>query len=91
MTDRRSPYLAVVHRDYTEVFAFLQRHFAHDSVEVLWDRRIDERRGIRGGVAPERRRGDRRRPPPLTWTTLGMLLIAPTQHPLAEPQPGTPD
>lgn len=70
-------HLAVVHRDYPDVFDYLRRHFAQErqTAEVIWDRRAAERRRARVEPSVDRRRGERRGPPPYTWSTLGMLLI----------------
>src|SRR5262249_21980324 len=73
---RAAPYLAVVCRERSDVFEYLQHHFVEegDVVEVIWDRRRGERRAATRDVSADRRQGDRRRQPPFTWTTLGMLV-----------------
>jgi hypothetical protein len=69
-------YLAVVRRGNTTVFSFLQEHFKpEDSVEVIWDRRVEKRRGARRPATPERRGRERRRQSPATWDTLGFILV----------------
>ncbi len=70
-----TPHLFVVHRAHTDVFGTLQEHFAGDpDVQVIWDRRIADRRTTRQPGTAERRLGERRGPPPATWTALGVLL-----------------
>jgi hypothetical protein len=73
---RRAPYLAVVRRGNTRVFSFLQEQFKQeDSIEVIWDRRVERRRGARTPATPERRGRERRRQSPTTWDTLGFVLV----------------
>jgi hypothetical protein len=70
-------FFAVVRRGETEIYQTLQQTFAEelDLMEVLWDRRVAERRAKRqGGVEPERRQGERRRSLPPTWATLGFVI-----------------
>jgi hypothetical protein len=73
---RRASYLAVVRRGNTRVFAFLQEQFRdEDAIEVIWDRRVEGRRGARRPAMPERRGRERRRQAPTTWDTLGFVLV----------------
>jgi hypothetical protein len=73
---RRPSYLAVVRRGNTRVFAFLQEQFKdEDAIEVIWDRRVEKRRGARRPATPERRGRERRRQSPTTWDTLGFVLV----------------
>jgi hypothetical protein len=56
-------YLLIVARDQRELFDYLSRDFAPDhDVQVLFDRRFDERRHASDddGHAAERRQADRR-------------------------------
>ena len=54
-------YLAIAGRNHPDVYSYLRRQFAGDSkVQVLLDRRHDERRRLGDAHRPERRRGDRR-------------------------------
>jgi hypothetical protein len=73
-------FLAIVERGRAGVYETLKDEFEHldrqAGVRVVWDRRVQERRSRAEPVRPERRRGDRRQPPPATWTTLGVLLVA---------------
>jgi hypothetical protein len=77
MTGGPPPHLAVVHREFPDVFEYLRRNFAEErgTVDVIWDRRTVERRNSRMDTAVDRRRGQRRGPPPSTWDTLGMLIV----------------
>ena len=73
---RQASYLAVVRRGNTRVFAFLQEQFKEeDAIEVIWDRRVEKRRGVRRAAIPERRGRERRRQAPTTWDTLGFVLV----------------
>jgi hypothetical protein len=73
-SDRRPPYLAIVRQGHDEVFEFL-RHFQEENLtEVLWDRRVAERRGEEGSTQPERRHSERRSLPSPTWDALGFVL-----------------
>jgi hypothetical protein len=60
---RRTRQVIVVARDRDRLFEYLKRAFAgNDTVQVLLDRRVGERRRSAGDArVPERRRGDRRR------------------------------
>jgi hypothetical protein len=70
------PYLAVVRRGETHVFAFLKEQFeARGLVEVMWDRRGGDRRAMPRRVEPERRQSEQRRRLPDTWYTLGFVLV----------------
>jgi len=69
------PSLAVVRRGEEELFVTLEAHRAQLGLdEVIWDRRVDERRGEEGGVEGERGRDERRAPPPAAWSSVGFFL-----------------
>lgn len=69
------PYLAVVGRGNTTRFQFLEEHLAGPGfVEVIWDRRLEERRHAKEVGVIDRRSGDRRQPLPVTWTALSFVL-----------------
>jgi len=54
-------YLVIAARNHPDVYSYLRRQFAADhSVQVLLDRRYDERRRVGGTPKTDRRRGDRR-------------------------------
>ena len=81
-TEPKGPasYLAVVGRGNTGRFRFLQEHLASPGfVEVIWDRRVLERRHFREIGVIDRRSGERRQPLPVTWTALSFVL-APRQE-----------
>ena len=73
------PCVAVVRRGETEVFRILRDRITNlDLADVIWDRRIEERRTAPShALASERRRRARRGPPPVTWAPLGFALAAP--------------
>ena len=77
---RETPrYLAVVGRGNTARFRFLQEYLAGPGfVEVIWDRRVQERRNAKEVGVIDRRSGDRRQPLPATWSALSFVL-APRQ------------
>jgi hypothetical protein len=53
--------LFIVARDRADLYRYLSQTFADaENVEVIWDRRAEERRRISAGVGPERRRRERR-------------------------------
>jgi tetratricopeptide (TPR) repeat protein len=69
------PALAVVRRGEAELFATLQGHLeALNLGQVIWDRRVAERRREAAASPSERRRQDRRRGRPPTWDTRGFLV-----------------
>jgi hypothetical protein len=70
------PKLVIVRRGHFATFELLTRNFAGDSsVQIIWDRRMGERRRsteARGNG--ERRSSDRRRTPPLQWGQLNYMV-----------------
>jgi hypothetical protein len=73
VADRR---LVIVRRGHFATFELLTRTFADDpSVQIVWDRRISERRRAepRQGDS-ERRRTDRRRVPPDQWGQINYMI-----------------
>jgi hypothetical protein len=72
--------LIVVRRGATDVFERLRAEFAgkRNVPEVIWDRRVRDRRVIIRDVAVERRRGERRAPLDATqWATRGSIVVRP--------------
>jgi len=65
----------IVRRGCQERFEQLREVFSDEDVEVLWDRRADDRRHQEGEVPLDRRVRDRRRPPPRSWTALDFIVI----------------
>ena len=70
------PRLIIVRRGHFATFELLTRTFADDSgVQIIWDRRMGERRqGAEGQHDGERRSTDRRRVPPLQWGQLNYMI-----------------
>jgi hypothetical protein len=73
--------LVIVRRGHFATFELLTRTFSGDpSVQIIWDRRIAERRKFTDGLADgERRRSsDRRRVPPMQWGQLNYMIASHT-------------
>jgi hypothetical protein len=70
----RFAYLMVVQRGDVDRFRFLNATFRDRPVEVVWDRRVGDRRRSAEGSAVDRRAGDRRNSPPASWDNLGFLV-----------------
>ena len=72
MTDSR---LIIVRRGHFATFELLSRMFAGDTnVQIIWDRRIRERRQTAPNAEyASMRKGDRRRKPPTQWTLLNYM------------------
>jgi hypothetical protein len=70
------PRLVIVRRGQFATFELLTRTFADDStVQIIWDRRIGERRRASDAAgSTERRHGDRRRVPPTHWSQLNYTI-----------------
>jgi hypothetical protein len=71
------PKLVIVRRGHFATFELLTRSFADDSsVQIIWDRRMGERRrSVEGPGNGERRRSsDRRRTPPPQWGQLNYMV-----------------
>ena len=66
----------IVRRGHFATYELLTRTFAGDlTVQIIWDRRIGERRqAARGPGGGERRRSDRRRTPPSQWGQLNYMI-----------------
>ena len=74
MSDQR---LVVVRRGHFATFELLTRTFAGDpDVQIIWDRRMGERRQAAGGADQQDRRGgkDRRRVPPTQGSQLNYMF-----------------
>jgi hypothetical protein len=53
--------LFIVARDRSDLYRYLSQTFSDaENVEVIWDRRAEERRRLSAGSGPERRRRERR-------------------------------
>jgi hypothetical protein len=68
--------LVIVRRGHFATYELLTRTFADDpSVQIIWDRRMSERRQAVGGPGiSDRRRSDRRRTPPTQWGQLNYMI-----------------
>jgi hypothetical protein len=78
-------YLLIVRRDCEDKLAFLRRAFAQrNSVKVIADRRVVDRRTRREPIGEERRRSDRRGVPPPSWDVADYVLV-----PVRQPSPET--
>ncbi len=69
--------LVIVARGCPELYQRLKALEDRVCITVLWDRRVQERRGDDRPVPVDRRATERRRRPPSPWRTLGVLLIRP--------------
>jgi hypothetical protein len=69
--------LIVVRTGAVDRFAALRAAFAPEGVDVVWDRRVGERRrsSDQSGSGSERRRRDRRTSEPSSWTLLDFLVV----------------
>jgi hypothetical protein len=70
----RFAYLMVVQRGDQDRFRFLSTTFRDRPVEVMWDRRVGDRRRSGEAASVDRRAGDRRNRPPSSWDNLGFLV-----------------
>jgi hypothetical protein len=71
------PLLAVVGRGHQARYRFLEQHLGGPGfVEVIWDRRVEERRQARETGVIDRRSSERRQPLPVTWSALAFVLTA---------------
>lgn len=70
------PRLVIVRRGHFATYELLSRTFGDDpTVQIIWDRRVSERRRAEGALgSSERRRNDRRRPPPTQWGQLNYMI-----------------
>jgi hypothetical protein len=66
--------LIIVRRGRADRFWFLEWMFAHDPAEVIWDRRVGERRQRGASRQPDRRREDRRGASPASWSVLDFVV-----------------
>ena len=76
MADQR---LVVVRRGHFATFELLSRTFSDDpGVQIIWDRRLRDRRQSDGGSGEgDRRTGsDRRRVPPSHWAQLNYMFAS---------------
>jgi hypothetical protein len=74
-----TPITLVVRRGALRRFHLLKKKSAHLPVEVVWDRRQEDRRTTPNKAAPNRRVTERRQKPPLTWELAEFVVAAPNQ------------
>ena len=69
--------LIVVRAEAVDRFGALRAAFAPEGIDVVWDRRLGERRRSSDDPSPaaERRRRDRRGPMPASWALLDFLVV----------------
>jgi hypothetical protein len=68
-------FVAIVRHQQPEMFQNLRERLRELKVaDVIWDRRVGERRALAGSDPSDRRRSDRRAAPPITWSALGFLV-----------------
>ena len=68
--------LVIVRRGHFATYELLTRTFAGDpTVQIMWDRRVGERRqSVDRPGSGDRRRSDRRRRPPMQWGQLNYMI-----------------
>lgn len=86
------PFLVIVRRGAAQLYGTLEVQLEGQAeVRMIWDRRLAERRVHGAPMSPvsvDRRAGDRRRPPPVSWA-LG-VVFAPEGGGTPEPAPPLP-
>ena len=65
----------IVKRGALRRFDRLKRDTANLPVDVVWDRRLQERRAGAQPTGAERRQDDRRRQPSFTWDTAQFVAV----------------
>jgi hypothetical protein len=55
----------------------MKKKTAELPVEVVWDRRLGDRRREPASVDGDRRRAERRREPPFTWSLADFVVVMP--------------
>jgi hypothetical protein len=72
-----TPVVIVVRAGAVDRYAALRAAFAADGIDVIWDRRVGERRRVGAEPRPpdERRRRDRRGALPESWRLLDFLVV----------------
>ena len=70
-------YLMIVKRGDLQQLDLLHKTFAPSSpIQVIWDRRVRERRkGTSATTSLERRQRERRGPTPASWTALSFVVV----------------
>ena len=80
MASRKKSVMAPVHRIFVRIGALRRFHTltqktADLPVEIVWDRRRDDRREASAPAEGERRQSDRRKKPPFTWDTADFVVV----------------
>jgi CheY-like chemotaxis protein len=70
-----SPYVAIVRRGGHAMFVALDAGLADGGLDVVWDRRVGERRRRVEAVPADRRARERRAPPPASWGWPGLVIV----------------
>ena len=79
---RLLPCYAIVRRGQAEIFRTLKADLEEqDVVEVIWDRRVNDRRRSHESPPSERRRTERRGAAPEMWFTFGFLVAPQVARP----------
>jgi hypothetical protein len=69
------PYIElIVRRGAAKRYENLKKKTEHMPVEVVWDRRKQDRRRTSESVSEDRRKSDRRQKPPFTWEMSDFVL-----------------
>lgn len=76
----------VVRRGAFRRFKDLKKKTAHLNVEVVWDRREDDRRQEHCLSDSERRAKERRRTPPFTWDVADFVVVTPKAEDRKKPR-----
>ncbi|MGH7357895.1 MAG: response regulator transcription factor [Candidatus Rokuibacteriota bacterium] len=84
-----SPYVAIVRRGAAAMFVALDTCLADGAMEVVWDRRLVERRHRADAVLWDRRARERRGPPLSSWLWPGLVIVE-APHEAAAPRPASP-
>ncbi len=77
--------LMIVRRGEAKKFELLKRTFAREGVDIIWDRRVVERRQRTAPIGIERRGADRRGSPPVSWSALDFVIVK--NQPVSENDP----
>ena len=67
--------MAIVRRDAVAMFVALDTGLADGGLDVMWDRRLVERRRRAEAVPLDRRARERRGPPLPSWTWPGLVIV----------------
>ena len=72
--------MLIVRRGLSHTYlSFLQMYARNRGLELMVDRRTEERRCRQVDTLPDRRQGDRRGPPPPTWDQADFIALEPEE------------